>query len=220
MQESWPSAGQEKVRIGVLGIQGGVAEHLAMLSKLDGVEANAFIRAGDLERLDGIILPGGESTAMGKLLNDFGLTEQLRSRIQAGLPVWGTCAGMILLAKELVNDKRRHLAIMDISVDRNAYGSQLHSFMHEGTITGLEGKLFPMIFVRAPRITRVGKDVRILASLHDNAVACREGTMVATAFHPELSEDPRFHAWFASFVREARQSRRESLALHVLSPIG
>ncbi len=196
---------QEKtVRIGVLGIQGGVVEHVAMLSQLDGVRASSFLRAADLAAMDGIILPGGESTAMGKLLNDFGLTDLLRSRILDGLPVWGTCAGMILLAKELVNDDRRHLALMDISVDRNAYGSQLHSFIYEGGLAGVEGKAFPMVFIRAPRICRVGEGVQVLSEVYGEAVACRQGNMVATAFHPELTEDNRVHAWFASIVRSAK----------------
>ncbi|HAP42680.1 MAG: glutamine amidotransferase subunit PdxT [Spirochaetes bacterium GWD1_61_31] len=192
------------MRVGVLGLQGGVAEHLAMLRPIEGVVAGSFMRVSELERLDAVILPGGESTAMGKLLAEFGLLEPLAARIAGGLPVWGTCAGLILLAKDISNDQRHHLAVMDITVDRNAYGRQLHSFIGAELIAGLPGGPFPLVFIRAPRITRLGPGVQALAKVAGEPVACRQVNMVATAFHPELSGDDRFHRWFVELARTAQ----------------
>lgn len=187
--------------IGVLALQGGITEHLAMLDRLDGVRGIPVSKAEDLDLLDAIILPGGESTTMGRLLQDFNMAAPLCRSISAGLPVWGTCAGMILLAKGIDNDDRRHCGLMDITVRRNAYGSQLDSFDASTVVEGLGGEPFPLVFIRAPLITRMGPGVRIIASLDGKPVACREGSMVATSFHPELTNDVRFHAWFVEFSR-------------------
>lgn len=191
------------VSVGVLGFQGGVAEHLALFRSIPGVMVLTVRRASDLEGIDAIVLPGGESTAIGTLLADFGLLEPLRERIIAGMPAWGTCAGMILLAKGISNDSRRHLALMDIDVDRNGYGRQSGSFTDAARIEGLGEESFPLAFIRAPRIVRVGPGVRVLASCRGEAVACRQGNMVATAFHPELTSDRRFHEWFAGLAKAA-----------------
>lgn len=191
------------VKVGVLGLQGGVAEHLAMLSRLPGVQAYAVLRLSEIMNLDALILPGGESTTIGKLLNDFGLMDSLRKRIQDGMPVWGTCAGAIVLAKEIDNDARRHLSVMDIRVSRNAYGSQLDSFTAEEAIDGIGGAPFPLVFVRAPKIESAGADVQVIARHSGTIIACREKNMVATVFHPELSDDGRFHAWFVDKVVRA-----------------
>lgn len=205
--------GIRPVRIGVLGLQGGVAEHLAMLADLQtrqqarhlacqlAVEARPFVTADALTELDAVILPGGESTAIGKLLDSQGLLEPLRARIAAGMPVWGTCAGMILLARHIENDQRRHLALMDISISRNSWGRQVHSFVENQEIAVLGAEPFPMVFVRAPRILELGPDVQPLARARGEVVACRQGNMVATTFHPELTEDGRFHAWFVGLAR-------------------
>ncbi|MCX7024132.1 MAG: pyridoxal 5'-phosphate synthase glutaminase subunit PdxT [Spirochaetes bacterium] len=196
------------VRIGVLGLQGGVAEHLAALAALPGVEAETLLRADQLGGMDGVILPGGESTTIGKLLADFGLASPLRDLILSGLPVWGTCAGMILLAKGIENDARRHLAVMDIVVSRNAYGPQSESFAASGDISCIEGGPFPLVFIRAPRIVTVGSGVEPLAFHGGHIVACRERNMLATAFHPELTDDRRFHGFFVdAFVRPVRARR-------------
>lgn len=205
-----------RIRIGVLALQGGVAEHLAALRALDareraagcgGVDAVPVKRAEDLAGADGVILPGGESSAVGSLLAESGLGERLRESIAAGLPAWGTCMGAILLARGIANDERRHLALMDIVVRRNAYGSQLDSFVEAAeTDFPLPGDAgpFPMVFIRAPAIESVGPEVSVLARARGRIVACRQGAMIATTFHPELSADARFHAFFAALVRNVR----------------
>ncbi|TFG85451.1 MAG: pyridoxal 5'-phosphate synthase glutaminase subunit PdxT [Spirochaetales bacterium] len=193
------------IRIGVLSLQGGVEEHLQMLRALPAVEVRTFTRPSELAGLDAVILPGGESTAIGKLAVENGLMDALRSRIIEGMPVWGTCAGMILLAREIRNDKRRHLAVMDITVDRNGYGAQLESFVSKIPIDGIEGGPFPLVFIRAPRILVVGPGVRVMASLNGEPIACVQDAMVATAFHPELSGDTRFHRWFVELARTSNR---------------
>ena len=196
-------------RIGVLGLQGGVSEHIQALSSLPEVEAEIVLRADSLLSLDGIILPGGESTAIGKLLTDFGLTEPLGKMIREGFPVWGTCAGMILLACHIENDTRKHLAVMDITVSRNIYGKQIDSFSTEDVIPCIGGKPFPLVFIRAPGILSIGPNVEALAYHEGNIVACREYNMLATAFHPELTEDRRFHLFFLEkIVRPYMQTAR------------
>ncbi|OHD22183.1 MAG: glutamine amidotransferase subunit PdxT [Spirochaetes bacterium GWB1_59_5] len=187
--------------IGVLALQGGIAEHLAALDRLDGVQGIPVSKASDLLTLDAIILPGGESTTMGRLLRDFKLLEPLCQRIASGLPTWGTCAGMILLAKEIDNDDRRHCGLMDITVSRNAYGSQLASFDSSTVIEGLGAELFPLVFIRAPAIVRVGPGVSVIGRLDGQPIACVERSMVATSFHPELTPDLRFHSWFVDMAR-------------------
>lgn len=192
---------KRSVTIGVVALQGGVAEHLRALSAIEGVRAVALRRRAELDSVDALILPGGESSAMGRMLRDFDLLDRMRERIQSGLPAWGTCAGMILLARDLDNDERRHLAVMDIGVRRNAYGGQLDSFETTTVIPELGKQPFPLVFIRAPALTRLGPAVRTLASIDGSPVACAEGAMVATSFHPELTRDTRFHEWFAGLVR-------------------
>ena len=197
-------------RIGVLALQGGVAPHLEALGRLDAAECAAggggiayrrVLVREDLDGLDGLILPGGESTAVGKLLAEGGLSEDLRERIAGGMAAWGTCMGAILLAAEIANDGRRHLGVMDIRVERNAYGGQLESFRIPHAIEGLAGGPFPMVFIRAPVIRSVGDGVRVLARVNGAIVACAQGRLLATAFHPELSDDLRVHAYFATLAR-------------------
>ncbi len=204
-----------RVRIGVLALQGGVAEHLRALRSFDareraaggeGSEAVAVKTAGDLSGLDGIILPGGESSAVGKLLAESGLGDRLRALISGGLPAWGTCMGAILLAKDIENDERRHLALMDIRVTRNAYGSQLDSFVEAAELEPplpAGGKPFPMVFIRAPVIESVGPSVTVAARVRGRIAACVQGSMMATTFHPELGDDDRFHAFFVGLARNA-----------------
>lgn len=189
------------VTIGVLALQGSFAEHLQALSSIEGVVAPQLKRRDQLAAVDAIILPGGESSAIGRLLRDFDMLDTMRQRIIDGLPVWGTCAGMILLARDLDNDGRRHLGVMDIGVRRNAYGGQLDSFEAETVIPELGARPFPLVFIRAPALTRLGPAVRALASIDGKPVACIEGAMVATSFHPELTRDTRLHEWFAGLAR-------------------
>ena len=195
------NAAGSSITIGVLALQGGHAEHLAALSRLGRVRPVQVRTVQDLASIDAIILPGGESSAIGRLLDVFGLMEPLRKRIAAGMPAWGTCAGMILLARDLDNDERRHLGLMDIAVTRNAYGGQLDSFEASAVIPELGQEPFPLVFIRAPSITRMEPGVRVLAHLEGSPVACVEKAMVATSFHPELTGDGRFHQWFAAFAR-------------------
>ena len=187
----------------ILALQGAFAEHGTTLDRL-GVEHFEIRQLRDLDRpFDGLILPGGESTVMGKLLHDLGLFEPLRRRIQEGLPVFGTCAGLILLAKE-VEGGVPCFATMDIAVKRNAYGRQLGSFYAEEPCKGLG--TIPMTFIRAPYIASVSGDAEVLATEDGNIVAARQGNQLVTAFHPELCEDLSVHRLFAEMM-EQQQSK-------------
>ncbi|MFA7249986.1 MAG: pyridoxal 5'-phosphate synthase glutaminase subunit PdxT [Dehalococcoidia bacterium] len=189
--------------IGVLALQGDFAEHIAAL-RACGVEGIGAIEVRTLDQLlsvDGLIIPGGESTTIARLLIAFDLMEPLRSRIREGLPVWGTCAGAIMLASEVTNLDRPPIAAMDITVERNAFGRQVDSFEEDLEITGMDGPPLRAVFIRAPVITRAGPGVEVLSRLDDGRiVAARQGRLLATAFHPELTPDHRMHALFARLV--------------------
>lgn len=182
--------------IGVLALQGSFREHLRLLAKLEGVTPLSVKNTEDLARVDGLILPGGESTAQGKLLRDFALLEPLKARIRDGLPVWGTCAGLILLAKHIAGGEPPHLGVMDITVRRNAYGGQLDSFSTAAVLPAVSSEPLPLVFIRAPWIEETGDSVEVLAERDGRVIAAREGNLLVTSFHPELTGDPRFHAWF------------------------
>ena len=186
------------MKIGVLAMQGAYREHLQMLKTL-GVEAIDVRYEQDIDNIDGLIIPGGESTTMGKLIKTLGLYDKLKSRIQNGMPVWGTCAGMILLAKNIVNESYNHLAVMDINVRRNAYGRQLGSFDTKAPVNGI-GDDIDMVFIRAPYIESVGENIEVLSTVDGNIVAAQEGNMLVTSFHPELTEDLRVHKYFINIV--------------------
>lgn len=188
------------MKIGVLSLQGGVIEHINHIKAL-GEMAVEVKSADDITDLDGIILPGGESTTMGKLLRERNMMEPLKNKIINGLPVWGTCAGMILLARGIDNDTRQHLEVMDIKVRRNAYGSQLDSFIKTECIRKVSNKSIPLVFIRAPYIVETGENVDILHRIDGNIVAARQENMLATSFHPELSEDLTFHSYFLEICR-------------------
>lgn len=194
--------GKEKVMItiGVLGIQGAVSEHIDKLRSFNEVKAIVVKTKEELNLVQGIIIPGGESTAIGKLLEDFSLIEPLRERIEKGLPVWGTCAGMILLAKKISKDPKAYLKVMNIEVKRNAYGSQLESFQEQKIIKEISKEPIPIVFIRAPYVERVWGTVDILAEVDGKIVACREKNMLATSFHPELTEDLSFHKYFVEMI--------------------
>lgn len=197
---------ERQLRIGVLALQGGVAEHLAMLRRL-GAQPVEVRLPEHLEGLDGVILPGGESTTMGKLLVEYQVLEPLRRRLQAGLPAYGTCAGMILLAGDLGSGQPPHLGLMDIRVRRNAFGSQLDSFEQDLRVAGLGEAPFHAVFIRAPIIERLGSGVTTLAQLPDGTpVAAQQGRLLVSAFHPELGDDPRMHSHFLALSREAAPS--------------
>ncbi len=181
-------------RIGVLALQGAFREHVNIVRGM-GYECDEIRKAEELDNIHGLILPGGESTAMGKLLIDFGIKDILSEKIKAGLPVWGTCAGMILLAREIADQDRTHLSLMDIVVKRNAYGRQLGSFFCEAPVSGIASDI-KMPFIRAPYIERAGNGVEILSVVDDNIVAAREKNLLVTSFHPELTDDTRIHEYF------------------------
>lgn len=189
------------MKIGILGFQGAIIEHQRHLERI-GQEAIVVRYPEQLEELDGIILPGGESTTIGKLLNRTGMMEPLREKIQEGLPVWGTCAGMILLAKELINDSVRHIGVMDVAVMRNAYGTQIDSFDVSVDIPEVSPEAIPLVFIRAPYITRVGEHVDVLCRVDGHIVAAREGDMLVTSFHPELTDNSAFHEYFCSICNK------------------
>ncbi len=181
--------------IGVLALQGGFIEHIHALDKL-GVESFEIRQKSDLEgkRIDGLILPGGESTTVGKLLREIDLFEPLKKLIDSGIPVFGTCAGMILLAKEISNDEHVYFDALDIKVRRNAFGRQLGSFFTIAEFKGI-GEI-PMTFIRAPFIEKAADDVEILSVVKEHIVAARKGNILVTAFHPELTDDLRVHEYF------------------------
>lgn len=188
------------MNIAVLALQGAFIEHEQMLSRL-GVSSFEIRQKKDLETpFDGLIIPGGESTVQGKLMRELGLFEPLRERIEAGLPVFGTCAGLLLLAKKIENDERLHFATMDICAVRNAYGRQLGSFYTESDFSGI-GKI-PMTFIRAPYISEVSGDTQILASVDGKIVAARQKDQLVTAFHPELNDDTSVHRYFLDMIKQ------------------
>lgn len=187
--------------IGILGMQGAIAEHQAILLQIPHTKTRIVKTAKDLDCIDGLILPGGESTAIGKLLDYFSLKEILRQKIISGLPVFGTCAGLILLAKNIENQTNTHLATMDITVKRNGYGSQLDSFSTNLLIPTIDKNMpIPLVFIRAPYITKTDKDVQILATLDNKIIAARQKNMLVSSFHPELTCDLRFHQYFLSMI--------------------
>lgn len=187
------------LKIGILALQGAFLEHEQMLDRL-GVAHFQIRQLTDLSQpMDGLIIPGGESTAIGKLMNNLSLTEPLRNKIKEGLPVFGTCAGMILLADEIDNDSKRYLQVMDICVQRNAYGRQLGSFF---THDLFDGKTISMTFIRAPYINKVGPEVEVLSTVDGHIVAAREKNMLVCSFHPELTEDTTVHAYFIEKVMQ------------------
>ena len=192
------------MKIGVLALQGAFAEHIKMLEKL-GIESFEIRKKSDLSNavnnndVDGLIIPGGESTVIGKLLYDLDLFDDIKKLILKGLPVFGTCAGLILLAKEIENDNRTYLGAMDIKVRRNAYGRQLGSFFTESEFKGIG--VIPMTFIRAPYISSVGKNVEVLSEVDGNVVAARENNILVTSYHPELNDNLKVHKFFVEMCK-------------------
>ncbi len=195
------------MKVGVLALQGAFIEHQQRLQSL-GVETVQVRLPEHLEGLDGLIIPGGESTTIGKLAVTYGLIEPLRE-FAASKPTWGTCAGMIFLARDTGVDRQPILALMDIVINRNAFGRQIDSFEVDLPIAGVTGAdepPFHAVFIRAPLVTAVGEGVEVLARLDaERIVAVREGHLLATAFHPELTLDTRLHAYFLNLIRTTPQ---------------
>ncbi len=185
------------MKVGVLALQGAFREHREVLDAL-GVEAVEVRAPAQLGALDALILPGGESTTMSKLLDTSGVRAPLAELLADGFPVLGTCAGMILLAREVVDGRpdQESFGVVDVAVRRNAYGRQRDSFEADLAVDGLVGGPFPGVFIRAPRIESVGDQVEVLATYEDVPVLARQGAIVVASFHPELSGDLRLHEWF------------------------
>ncbi|WP_321780492.1 pyridoxal 5'-phosphate synthase glutaminase subunit PdxT [Schaalia cardiffensis] len=196
------------VIIGVLALQGDVDEHMRALER-SGARALRVRRADELEQIEGLIIPGGESTTMSKLLTSFGLFDPLAQRIRSGLPVWGTCAGMIMLASSILDGRedQRSFGALDMVVRRNAFGRQLDSYEEDLQIRGVEGGPFHAVFIRAPWVESLGEGVEVLARADNSEdgpiIAVRKGPFMACSFHPELGGDDRMHALFTSIVEES-----------------
>jgi len=188
----------------VLALQGASGLHVEMFGRI-GIEARTVRTAGELDRVDALVIPGGESTTISKLLDSNELFEPLRERLDSGMPALGTCAGMILLAEAIIDGRsdQRPLAAIDIDVRRNAFGRQIDSFEADLPITGLDEPLHA-VFIRAPLVERVGASVEVLATVDGRPVCCRQGAVMVSSFHPELSDDARLHELFVRRVADVR----------------
>jgi 5'-phosphate synthase pdxT subunit len=188
------------VKIGVLALQGAVVEHIRILSSLN-TEAVAVRLPSELAGLDALVIPGGESTTMGKLLSDYGLLQPIRKLAQQGFPIFGTCAGLILMARNAPNLDVEAIGVMDIEVKRNAFGRQVDSFEADLEIPALHNGTFRGIFIRAPIIARTEPGVEVLCQFDGKPVAVRQGKLLASSFHPELTDDPRVHRYFLNLAK-------------------
>jgi 5'-phosphate synthase pdxT subunit len=199
------------VIIGVLALQGDVREHIEAVRKA-GAEAVPVKTREEIERVDGLIIPGGESTTVGKLLDRFGLMDAVRRMPAECKPIFGTCTGMILLAKEVENSAvhQPRLCLMDVTVRRNAFGRQVDSFEEDVPVEGIDGGPVRAVFIRAPFVSEVRAGVEVLAEFDGHPILVREGDMLAAAFHPELTDDVRVHKLFIDMVRNAKRRCRDS----------
>lgn len=190
------------MKVGVVALQGASAKHAAMLARL-GAEVVAVRTPDALRDVEALVIPGGESTTISMLLESSGLFDPLAGRLTEGLPVFGTCAGMILLADEILDgrDDQRSFGAIDIEVRRNAFGRQVDSFEADLDVAGLDDAPFHAVFIRAPMVERTGPDVEVLATVGGHPVLCRRGEVLVAAFHPELGDDPRLHELFLSTVK-------------------
>ncbi len=195
------------MRIGILAIQGDVREHQAMFGRL-GQETHLVRRPHELDGLSGLVIPGGESTTIGMLMHEYGLIQAIQTKVRdRAFSLWGTCAGLILLAQEVVGPSPARLGLMDITADRNAWGRQVSSFEASIAIAALGPPDFPAVFIRAPRILRLGPQVVPLAQYQDQVVMAEAGPLLVTAFHPELTDDPRVHQYFVHKVETLASAR-------------
>lgn len=188
------------MKIGVLALQGAVAEHLKSISSA-GAEGIAIKQTEQLSEVDGLIIPGGESTTIGKLMRKYGFIEAIREFSEQGKPIFGTCAGLIVLAKDIEGSEEPHLGLMNIAVSRNAFGRQRESFETDLDIKGIEQPV-RAVFIRAPLISQVGEGVEVLSEYQDEIVTAREGHLLASSFHPELTDDYRLHQYFVDMVKQ------------------
>jgi len=191
------------MKIGVLALQGAVAEHLSMLEEAGATVAVPVKKVEELDDLDGLVIPGGESTTISKLMHKYGFIEAIRQFGEAKKPIFGTCAGAILLANRINGQDDCHLGLMDIKVERNAFGRQKESFEVTMPVAGVAAD-YPAVFIRAPYIMEVGENGQVLAKYEDKIVVAKNGHYLAAAFHPELTEDVRLHKYFLEMVKEYR----------------
>jgi 5'-phosphate synthase pdxT subunit len=190
------------VKVGVLALQGDFAEHISVLQGL-GQESCEVRHPSELDGIDALIIPGGESTTISRLMGIYQFREPIHGMAASGIPIWGTCAGLIMMARELTEDEPTPLGLLDIQVARNAFGRQVDSFEADLIVKNFYGDVFRAVFIRAPVIHQVGSQVEVLATLPDGSpVAVRYKNLLATAFHPELTGDTRFHEYFLEMARE------------------
>lgn len=183
---------------GVLALQGDFREHLKMLREV-GTDPIPVRTTAELDQVEALVIPGGESTTIGKLADRFGLIDPLRHRIGAGMPVYGTCAGLILLSAAVTEGEQHLLGVLDVVVQRNAFGRQNESFEEDLAITGLDTP-FRAVFIRAPWVAKLGEEVEVLATIDSHPVMVRQGSILATSFHPELTDDPRIHRMLVELI--------------------
>lgn len=189
-------------RIGVLAIQGDFAEHLAAMNEVEGVEALPVKKAEEIATLDGLIIPGGESTTIGKICEMFGVDQAIIAAHRRGMAVWGTCAGLIYMASDIADSDQQRLGLLNCRVRRNAFGRQVDSFEADLQVKGLEDGETRAVFIRAPYVESVGEGVEVLSVYNDKIVAVRQGKLLGIAFHPELTDDRRVQRYFVGMVEE------------------
>jgi len=195
--------------VGVLALQGDFLEHLQALRRV-GVEAKEVRLPRELEEVDGLIIPGGESTTIARLMKIYDLAEPIKRQAQAGFPIFGTCAGMIVVAQNILDSDQLSLDLIDIDVKRNAFGRQVDSFEMDLPVKDLGKEPFHTVFIRAPIIQRTGPEVEVIAQLPDGTpVAAKQGNVMVSSFHPELTDDPRFHVYFASMINAGGKKGRQ-----------
>ncbi|MBS4216695.1 pyridoxal 5'-phosphate synthase glutaminase subunit PdxT [Neobacillus rhizophilus] len=194
------------IKVGVLALQGAVREHIQSLEAC-GVEAVAIKHKEELKDVDGLILPGGESTTMRRLIDKYDFMDSLKEFAREGKPMFGTCAGLILLAKNIVGYSEPHLGVMDVTVERNSFGRQVDSFEADLAVKDVAGG-FPAVFIRAPHIVEAGENVEILSKHDGRIVLAREGQFLGCSFHPELTDDHRLTAYFVEMVKEAKSQKQ------------
>ncbi|MDR9857666.1 pyridoxal 5'-phosphate synthase glutaminase subunit PdxT [Paenibacillus sp. VCA1] len=192
------------MKIGVLALQGAVAEHIRSI-ELAGAEGVAIKKTEELQDIQGLIIPGGESTTIGKLMRKYDFIDAIREFSAAGKPIFGTCAGLIVLAKTIEGQEEAHLGLMDINVARNAFGRQRESFETDLDVKGIDEPI-RAVFIRAPLIRSVGDQVDVLSSYNEEIVAARQGHLLASSFHPELTDDYRLHQYFVDMVKAVQAS--------------
>ncbi len=190
------------MKVGVLALQGAVAEHIRSIENA-GAEGVAIKHPEQLQELGGLIIPGGESTTIGKLMRKYGFMDTIRTFSDLGKPIFGTCAGLIVMAKEIEGGEEAHLELMNIRVSRNAFGRQRESFETDLEVKGLEEPL-RAVFIRAPLITEVGKEVDVLSTYKDEIVTARQGHLLVSSFHPELTDDHSLHTYFLEMIKASQ----------------